>query len=62
MCLRVLSLGRHTMTKATLMRKTFNWGLAYSFRALVHCHHGRKHGSMQADRHSAGEGVETSTS
>ena len=24
-------------------------GLAYSFRGLVHYHHGRKHGSIQAD-------------
>jgi hypothetical protein len=24
-------------------------GLAYSFRGLVHYHHDRKHGSMQAD-------------
>ena len=24
-------------------------GLAYSFRGLVHYHHGGKHGSMQAD-------------
>ena len=23
--------------------------LAYSFRGLVHCHHGKKHDSMQAD-------------
>ena len=22
-------------------------GLAYSFRSLVHCHHGRKHGDTQ---------------
>jgi hypothetical protein len=24
-------------------------GLSYSFRSLVHCHHGRKHGHTQAD-------------
>jgi hypothetical protein len=36
------------MTKATLIKKTFNWGLAYSFRGLVYYHHGRKHGSTQA--------------
>jgi hypothetical protein len=23
--------------------------MAYRFRGSVHCHHGRKHGSMQAD-------------
>ena len=23
--------------------------LTYRFRGLVHCHHGRKHGGMQAD-------------
>jgi hypothetical protein len=35
------------MTKATLIRTTFNWGLAYSFRGSVHYHHGRKLGSIQ---------------
>jgi hypothetical protein len=24
-------------------------GLAYRFRGSVHCHHGRKHGSVQGD-------------
>ena len=24
-------------------------GLAYGFRGLVHCHHGEKHGCVQAD-------------
>lgn len=29
------------MTKAALTKKTFNWGLAFSFHLLlVHCHHG----------------------
>lgn len=32
------------MTKATLTKKTFNWELAYSFRGLVHDHHGWEHG------------------
>ena len=29
------------MTKATLIRATFNWGLAYRFRGSVHYHQGR---------------------
>ena len=37
------------MTKATLTKANIELGLAYSFRGLVHYHHGRKHGSMQAD-------------
>jgi hypothetical protein len=31
-------LWRDTMT--TTLIKAFNWGLAYSFRGLVHYHHG----------------------
>ena len=35
---------RDTMTKEILMKKkAFIWGLAYSFRGLVHDHHGREH-------------------
>ena len=26
--------------------RAFNWDLAYSFRGLVHLHHGGKHGDM----------------
>jgi hypothetical protein len=33
------------MTKATLIRMTFNWG---GLTGSVHYHHGRKHGSIQA--------------
>jgi len=36
------------MTQATLIRITFNLGLAYRFRGSVHYHQGRKHGSIQA--------------
>jgi hypothetical protein len=37
------------MTAATLIKENISLGLAYSFRGLVHCHHG---GSMQhASRH-----------
>lgn len=32
-----------------LQKKAFNWGLAYSFRGLVHCYHGRKHGSTRGE-------------
>jgi hypothetical protein len=35
-------------------------GADLQFRGSVHYHHGRKHGSIQAD--SAGEGAESSTS
>ena len=38
------------MTKATLIKANISLELAYSFRGLVYYHHGRKHGSMQADR------------
>ena len=37
------------MTTATLIKENISLGLAYSFRGLVHYHHGRKHGSVQAD-------------
>jgi hypothetical protein len=37
------------MTRAILKKPNIKLGLAYSFRGLVHYHHGRKHGSMQAD-------------
>jgi hypothetical protein len=42
------------MTKATLKRKAFNWGLAYSFRSLVHFLHGT---GMVV--HNAGAGAES---
>jgi hypothetical protein len=32
-----------------LKKKYIKLGLAYNFRVLVHYHHGRKHGRMQAD-------------
>jgi hypothetical protein len=37
------------MTIATLIKESFELGLAYSFRGLVLYHHGRKHGRVQAD-------------
>jgi hypothetical protein len=37
------------MTRATLIKENISLELAYSFRGLVHYHHGRKHGSMQAN-------------
>ena len=37
------------MTMATLMKKTVNWWLAYSFRGSVHYHHGGEHGGAQVD-------------
>lgn len=41
-------LWRDTMTMATLSKKSFNLGLAYSWRDLVHYPHGGKHGSLLA--------------
>ena len=32
----------------TLVKESISLELAYSFRGLVHYHHGRKHGSIQA--------------
>ena len=37
------------MTKATLIKENIYLGLAYSFRGLVHYHHGEKNGSIQVD-------------
>ena len=40
------------MTKATLIKANIQLGLAYSFKGLVHYHHGERrweHGSLQAD-------------
>ena len=38
------------MTTATPVKENIDLGLAYGFRGSVHqYHHGRKHGSMQAD-------------
>lgn len=39
-----------TRTKTTFMKGTFNWELGYSFRGLIHYHHGRKHGSTHGTR------------
>jgi hypothetical protein len=36
------------MTVATHIKENIELGLAYSFRGLVHYHHGGKHGSIQA--------------
>jgi hypothetical protein len=37
------------MSTATLIKENISLALAYSSRGLVHYHHGRKHGSVQAD-------------
>jgi hypothetical protein len=42
-------LRRDTMTKVTLIKDNISLGLACSIRGSVHYHHGRKHGSIQAD-------------
>ena len=47
--LMFLLLWKDTITMPTLIKANISLGLAYSFRGLFHYHHGRKHGSMQAD-------------
>jgi hypothetical protein len=37
------------MTKATYKRKYLIWGLTVPEDSKVYAHHGRKHGSRQAD-------------
>jgi hypothetical protein len=37
------------MTKATPIKESISLGLTVSVYGSVHYHHGRKHGSMQAD-------------
>lgn len=37
------------MTKASLIKETFNFELAYSFRELVHYHHDAEHVDTQVD-------------
>jgi hypothetical protein len=37
------------IAKATLIKANIYFGLAYSFRSLVHYHYSQKHSSMQAD-------------
>ena len=36
------------MTTATLIKETFNWGLAYSFREFIYPHHDGQNGDRQA--------------
>lgn len=35
------------MVTVTFLKENIPLELAYSFRGLVHCHQGRKHGGMQ---------------
>jgi hypothetical protein len=37
------------VTTTTLIKKKNLIGAGLQFRGLVHCHHDRKHGSLQAD-------------
>jgi hypothetical protein len=36
------------MTMETLIKENISLGLAYSFRGLLHYHHGGEHGRVQA--------------
>jgi hypothetical protein len=42
-------------SSAMTMAKVFNWGLAYTFRGLLHCPSGGEHGGKQADMMSEKE-------
>jgi hypothetical protein len=44
-----IAVKRHHVQE-NLQNEAFYWGLTYSFRGLVHGHHGGKHGSRQAGR------------
>jgi hypothetical protein len=48
--LRVLLLWRGIMTSATLREANILLGLAYNVRGLIHYHHDRKHGGIQAHK------------
>ena len=37
------------MTMTTLIKETLSWGLAYSFRGLVHYLHGRQRDERERD-------------
>ena len=37
------------MTTSTLTNESIKLGIAYSFRGLVHCHHGWEQGDTQLD-------------
>lgn len=47
-----------TINKTSLTNKAFNWGLANSFRGLVHCHHGGNH----SNAHDPGAVLRTTSS
>jgi hypothetical protein len=44
-----IAVKRHRGHSNSFIKERISLGLAYSFRGLVHYHHGRKHGSMQVD-------------
>lgn len=46
---RISTVIKDTINKATLIKANIQLVLAYSRRNLVHYHHSRNHGSMQAD-------------
>lgn len=37
------------MTMVIFIKENIYWEFAYTFRGIVHYHHGRKYGSMQAE-------------
>jgi hypothetical protein len=47
--LRVQVEGQTESPRQLLWRKTLNLGQGYTFTGLVHYHHGKKHGVVQAD-------------
>lgn len=45
--INVLLLERDTATRTTIIKeKSFNCGLAYSFKCLLHYHHGKEHSAI----------------
>jgi hypothetical protein len=48
-CLRAFISVKRYHDHNNFYKENIYLGLAYSFRGLVHYHHGRKHGTVQAD-------------
>lgn len=46
---------RHHGQDNSYIKETFNWGLDYPFRRLVHHHRGGEHGGMQAGARAEAE-------
>lgn len=49
MLVSVVLFRRDAMMSTVLTKESISLELAYSFRGLVHCHYGGKHGGVQTD-------------